>query len=60
MDGQLRQAINTRGSIHTIAIDHVQRALLIGNQDALKVFEMDEYTCVQTNDRHTDIIRYEG
>lgn len=51
------QAINVRGSIHTIAIDHVRKALLIGTQDTLKVFEMEEYTCVQTNDGHTDVIR---
>ncbi|CAF0968850.1 unnamed protein product [Adineta ricciae] len=57
MKGDLLQAINTRGSIHAIAIDHVQRALLICNQDTLKVFEIDEYTCVQTNDGHTDVIR---
>ncbi|UJR37707.1 hypothetical protein I4U23_030402 [Adineta vaga] len=56
-DGQLLQAINTRGSIHAIAIDYVQKAILIGNQDTLKVFEMDDYTCVQTNDGHTDVIR---
>ncbi|CAF0729498.1 unnamed protein product [Adineta steineri] len=57
MDGTLLQAINTRGSIHAIAIDYVQKALLIANQDTLKIFDMDEYTCVQTNDGHTDVIR---
>ncbi len=56
-DGEFKQAINVRGSVHTIAIDDVQKALLIGTQDTLKVFDMEEYTCVQTNDGHTDVIR---
>jgi hypothetical protein len=58
VQGKFLQAINVRGSVHTIAIDHVQKALLIGTQDTLKVFEMEEYTCVQTNDGHTDVIQY--
>ncbi|CAF0782811.1 unnamed protein product [Rotaria sp. Silwood1] len=56
-NGEFKQAINVRGSIHTIAIDDVQKALLIGTQDTLKVFDMEEYTCVQTNEGHTDVIR---
>ncbi|CAF2703911.1 unnamed protein product [Rotaria sp. Silwood2] len=57
IDGEFKQAINVRGSIHTIAIDDVQKALLIGTQDTLKVFDMEEYTCVQTNEGHTDVVR---
>ncbi|CAF3091307.1 unnamed protein product [Rotaria socialis] len=56
-DGEFKQAINVRGSVHKIAIDDVQKALLIGTQDTLKVFDMEEYTCVQTNEGHTDVIR---
>ena len=56
-NGEFKQAVNVRGSIHSIAIDYVQKALLIGTQDTLKVFDMDEYTCVQVNEGHTDVIR---
>lgn len=59
-NGEFIQAINVRGSVHTIAIDHVQKALLVGTQDTLKVFDMEEYTCVQTNEGHTDAIRYKN
>ena len=57
-NGEFKQAINVRGSVNRIAIDHIQKALLIAAQDTLKVFDMEEYTCVQTNDGHSDVIRY--
>lgn len=41
-----------------MAIDDSRKALLIGTQDTLKIFDMEEYTCVQTNEGHTDVIRY--
>ena len=56
-NGDFKQAVNVRGSIHSIGLDHVQKALLIGTQDTLKVFDMDEYNCVQVNEGHTDVIR---
>ena len=49
--------MNVRGNIYSLAIDDVQKALLVGTQDALKVFDMEEYTCVQTNEGHSDVIR---
>lgn len=58
-NGEFKQAVNVRGTIHSLCIDYVQKALLIGTQDSLKVFDMEEYNCVQVNAGHTDVIRYD-
>ncbi|CAF1299195.1 unnamed protein product [Didymodactylos carnosus] len=55
--GEFKHTINVRGSVHAITIDYVQKVLLIGAEDTLKVYDMKDYTCLQTNMGHSDIIR---